>query len=137
MIPNNFYSPEAFRDAQRKILPSKTFCIDFENKRLSGKIDGTDALKQSIYMILRTERYRWLIYSRDYGAEFDELRNSPKSYIIPQLQRRITEALLTDDRITAVSGFKFEINKNIYSVTFEVTSNIADENITTTYDVEV
>lgn len=137
MIPNNFYPPETFRDAQRKILPSKTFYIDFENKRLSGKVDGIDALKQSIYMILQTERYRWLIYSRDYGAEFDELRNNPKTYIIPQLQRRITEALMVDDRITAVSGFKFETNKNIYSVTFEVTSNIADDKITQTYDVEV
>ena len=44
---------------------------------------------------------------------------------------------MADDRITAVSGFKFEVNKNIYSVTFEVASNIADEKITQTYDVEV
>ena len=44
MVPNNFYPPETFRDAQRKILPSKTFYIDFENRRLSGKVDGIDAL---------------------------------------------------------------------------------------------
>lgn len=40
--------------------------------------------------------------------------------MLPELERRISEALLQDDRITAVNQFQFAIEKKKYTVTFVV-----------------
>ena len=40
--------------------------------------------------------------------------------MIPELQRRITEALLTDDRIEAVTDFSFETEKGSVTAAFRV-----------------
>ncbi len=105
-------------------MPSKDFALDITNARVNGTIENMQELRQAIYFILNTERYEHLIYSWDYGVEFKDLIGQPYSYVIPELERRITEALLQDDRITAVDGFKFERNvggsKKKMHVTFVV-----------------
>ena len=40
--------------------------------------------------------------------------------MIPELQRRITEALLADDRIEAVTDFSFQTEKGSVTATFRV-----------------
>jgi hypothetical protein len=41
--------------------------------------------------------------------------------VIPELERRITEALMQDDRITDVYNFEFDTpKKNVVTVTFNV-----------------
>lgn len=102
-------------------LPSKTFQIDFQNKkRISGWIDGLEAVKQSIYMILNTERYGNLIHSWDYGVELQGLIGKPLSFCLPELPRRITEALMQDTRVKGVSDFKFDVQKSRVQTTFTV-----------------
>lgn len=93
--------------------PSKTYSI------VDGSIcDGLEAVKQTIELILNTERYKYTIYSWNYGIELNDLFGQPKSYVIPELQRRITEALTQDDRVKSVDNFEFEVNKKIVSVSF-------------------
>lgn len=106
--------------------PSKTFKIDFENNRIDGIIDGKEALKQSIYMILNTERYKNLIFSWNYGAEIIDLIGKPNTYVIPELDRRITEALMQDDRILDVSGFEFTKRRRSLHVKFTVYSKFGE-----------
>ena len=55
--------------------PSKTFRI--HGGRIEGTIDGLDAVRQSIELILTTERFLWPIFSSDYGAELEELIGDP------------------------------------------------------------
>ena len=43
----------------------------------------------------------------EYGVELADLFGKPLSYALPEVERRITEALLQDDRITAVHDFTF------------------------------
>lgn len=99
-------------------IPSKTYKLDMENNRITGYTDELDAIKQSIYLILNTERYEWLIYSWDYGLEVNDLYGKDMNYVISEVQRRIIEALLQDDRITSVDNFNFERNRNKLNVTF-------------------
>ncbi|MCC0648588.1 DUF2634 domain-containing protein, partial [Clostridioides sp. ZZV15-6598] len=67
-----------------------------------------EALKQTIFLILNTERYEHLIYSRNYGVELNDLIGEPMTFVIPELERRIKEALVQDDRIENVDNFEFE-----------------------------
>lgn len=122
MTPITIYTPERFGTSKKAASPSLTYKIDFENKRIVGTVDGIEALKQAIYLILSTERYRFLIYSWDFGIKLEDLYDQPKTYIIPQLQTRITDALMQDDRIIGLSNFKFNVRRGIYSVTFDVSS---------------
>ncbi|EQG36946.1 hypothetical protein QIO_1098 [Clostridioides difficile DA00129] len=88
--------------------PSKTFKLNIEKNRVDGICDDVEALKQTIFLILNTERYEHLIYSRNYGVELNDLIGEPISYVIPELERRITEALIQDDRIENIDNFEFQ-----------------------------
>ena len=94
-----------------KTQPSLTYALDIEHGRIRGMVDELESLRQAIYLILSTERYAYLIYSWNYGVELVELIGQPKEYALPEIKRCITEALLQDDRITAVDGFEFETGK--------------------------
>ncbi|HGL4193800.1 DUF2634 domain-containing protein, partial [Clostridioides difficile] len=88
--------------------PSKTFKLNMERNKVDGICDDVEALKQTIFLTLNTERYQHLIYSWNYGAELNDLIGEPISYVIPELERRIKEALIQDDRIENVDNFQFE-----------------------------
>ncbi|MFR0929433.1 MAG: DUF2634 domain-containing protein [Monoglobus pectinilyticus] len=120
MTPKTAISPEIFKSFEFKSTPSKTYKIDFEQNRIIGMADEVEAVEQAIYFILRTERYKYIIYSRDYGIELEDLYGKQKQYVIPQLGKRILDALMQDDRITSVSGFSFSCEQNKYTVKFTV-----------------
>ena len=100
--------------------PSKTFKLNIEKNRVDGICDDVEALKQTIFLILNTERYQHLIYSRNYGVELNDLIGEPISYVIPELERRITEALIQDDRIENIDNFEFQNIKGKVQCRFSV-----------------
>ena len=111
--------------------PSNTFFIDFEKGRISGFIDEKEAVKQAIMLILNTERYKFLIYSWNYGAEFEALIGTHPDIVEDEAERLISEALLQDDRITAVYDFEFSRNRDTLLVNFKVDSIYGDIDIET------
>ena len=119
MIPSNLNSGNDLIDAVSVADAELTF---FANKDdiISGKVDGIEALKQTIAVILNVERYTYLIYSWNFGTEFNDLIGQDTAYVCPEIIRRITEALTQDDRITGISDWKFEKNKTSISASFTV-----------------
>ena len=113
------------------IEPSNTFFIDFEKGRISGFVDEREAVKQAIMLILNTERYKFLIYSWNYGVELEELIGTHPDIVEDEVERLISEALLQDDRITAVYDFEFSRNKDTLLVSFKVDSIYGDIDIET------
>lgn len=110
-------------------LPSRTLKLDHDWKTITGTIDQIQAVEQSVFLILSTERYFWLIFSWNYGVELHDLIGKDPEYCIPEIERRIREALLQDDRITAVENFQFEINKKKVLTTFTVISIFGNINV--------
>ena len=102
-------------------MPSYDFGLNTENNRVNGIVAELEAVKQAIYLILSTERYEHSIYSADYGVEFNDLIGEDTEWVIPELEMRIKEALMMDDRITDVNNFAFEIPEpRIILITFTV-----------------
>ena len=96
-------------DITVKELPSKTHRMElYEGNYILGFVDSLKAMEQAIYKIIRTERYKYIIYSWNYGIELEDLFGMPVEYCAVELERRISEALLQDNRITAVNGFEFD-----------------------------
>ena len=106
---------------------SKTYKLDIAGNSILGYTDGIDAIKQAVYLILNTERYKYLIYSWDYGIELEELYGMPIPYVLPELKRRITEALTQDTRIKDVSGFAFESRGCRVIASFNISTIYGDE----------
>lgn len=116
MIPKNIFLLEDFEIEEQ---PSKTYKMYLEQEVINGFTDGLDAMKQTIYMILNTERYQYIIYSWNYGIELADLFGEPVTYVCPELERRIIEALTQDERILLVDAFSFDLSvKGKVHVTF-------------------
>ena len=106
-----------------------------EVDRINGYIDDLEAVVQAVYLILSTERYKFIIYSWDFGVELVDLIGQPMPYVISELPRRITEALTQDNRIDDVVDFEFEQNGKRLLTKFTVVSNVG--NVSTELEVEV
>lgn len=63
-----------------------------------------------------------MIYSWNYGIELKDLYGRARGYVCSELPRRITEALLQDDRILSVSDFRFSGKGNVIAVSFVLTT---------------
>ena len=101
-------------------MPTLTYRIDLKGNRVQNWVDGQEAMRQAIFKILQTERYRYnKIYSNNYGIELVDLFGMPKAFVVAEVERRIREALLWDERIIAVKNFTFESDKSSVLVQFQ------------------
>ncbi len=82
---------------------NKTYCMMIEDEKVIGSTDDIAAIEQAIYKILNTERYKYVIYSWNYGVELADLFGKPIPWVFSELPRRIREALVQDDRINDVT----------------------------------
>ena len=121
MIP---VSSSTFSDFTIEEESSKTFRLSGD--KIIGTVDKLEALKQSIYIMLNTERYDHLIYSWDFGLDVKDLFGQDIGYVYPELKRRIEECLLQDDRILMVDTFSFEKKRGAVTVKFTVHSTLGD-----------
>ncbi|MGO4371543.1 DUF2634 domain-containing protein [Paenibacillus sp. 2TAB19] len=102
---------------------SRTYRLDTAANRIIGLTDGLDAVRQSVYKILQTERYRFFCYSADYGVELEGLVGADPGFVRSELKRRISEALLQDERISEVNDFSIEIDGDGAKAAFTVVSD--------------
>ena len=98
MIPSTVgFLDKDFEIAQQ---PGMTYRMQTGEKRVRGYTDGRE-----------TERYQYAMYSWNYGIELIDLLGEPVTYVCPELKRRITEALLWDNRIKSVDDFQFTFSQ--------------------------
>lgn len=107
-------------------LPGRTFRLDFKTNTIKGFLDGKEAVKQAIILILSTERIEKEIYSWNYGVEINRLIGKPPVLVQARLANTITDALLQDDRITAVRDFRFSTDKNQAYASFTAETSEGD-----------
>ncbi|WP_138755127.1 DUF2634 domain-containing protein [Paenibacillus sinopodophylli] len=101
---------------------SVTYKLDWTNKRIVGKTDSLDAVKQAVFKILQTERYDFFIYSADYGAELQDLVGEAPTFVRSEMERRIREAIMQDERVSGVTDFQFDVADDLASIRFTVVS---------------
>lgn len=107
------------QDFEIEEQPSLTYKMNMDDTVIRGYTDELEAVKQAVYKIIMTERYQYIMYSWNYGIELMDLYGEPITYVCPELKRRISEALLWDDRIQSVDSFEFDFpQKGIVHVTF-------------------
>lgn len=109
-------------DLEVTTLPSKNYMMQIENERVKGYCDKKDGVAQAIYKILNTERYQYIIYSWNYGITLKDLFGKPVNYACAEIERRIKDALLVDDRINSCTDFEFDTSER-HTVKVSFTAN--------------
>ena len=125
MLPNanaNTENVEILSDFSFKEPTSNTYKLNYNKNDLKGFVDNLAAVKQAIYFILNIERYEYLIYDWDYGFQISDLIGSEINSILPEIQNRITDALIQDTRIISVNNFSFDVQKNKVTAYFTVST---------------
>lgn len=124
----------------------KTYEYDFTTEEfvldLDGHVvvlDGTNALKQCIEKIWRTERYLFLIYDGNYGADvIATIRagNTDAALLLTDLNRVVVEGAMSDPRSVLVTDIEFTLDDAHNPTTVEIQCNLLDIfGVTTALDV--
>lgn len=101
--------------------PSKTWIIDRNTMQVSGMDKGLEAVRQAVEIALNVERYRWTIYSANYGSELDGLVGEDEAYIIAEIPRLVEGALSPDSRVVSVDDYTYtRTDANSLTVSFTV-----------------
>lgn len=90
------------------IIIPKEYGINYNTGQLTGKIvEGIEAVKVWVYLTLNVERYKYIIYSWDYGNELDSIIGTsfPLDYLQIEYQRLIEDALFVNPYITNITNF--------------------------------
>ncbi len=108
MVPNNVVAvnDEVVFDRYQ----NNNYKMNIKKEDVKGYVDNIEAMPQVIYKILNTQRYQYMIYSWNYGIELDDLLGEDVRYVCSEIEYRVKEALLQDDRITEVHSFTFDTN---------------------------
>ena len=113
LLPDSSTSDTGTVISKAELLPNKTYKMLVSDEQVMGALeDKLTAVQQAAYKILNTERYKHVIYSWNYGVELQDLFGKPIPYVLSEIPRRITEALLQDDRINAVTDFDLSFEKD-------------------------
>lgn len=87
--------------------PSRTWIIDRDTMQVAGMDEGLEAARQAVEIALNVERFRWTIYSANFGSELDELVGQDEALITAEIPRLVEGALSQDDRVIQVEGYAF------------------------------
>lgn len=121
---------ENLEEEEQKV--PKEYEIDFEKGKLTGRIvEGSEAIKTWIWLALMTQRYRYLIYSWDYGTEFEDFigETHSKEYINSEARRMVEECLSVNPHITGIENFECELRDENIAIRFKVLTVYGEEDI--------
>lgn len=113
--------------------PSLTWIADPATRRLRGRGDNFEAVRQAVEVIVNVERFHWQIYTPNFGIDLDGLLGSDPGFAASELQRRLTDAFLPDNRILGISDFSYVFQDT--TLTAEVTVNTVFGPVQTTVEV--
>lgn len=134
-----FMDPQVVEStSSTKELPiPKEYAWDFETGDFllaDGKfivLQGLEAIEVWIYKALVTERYRYLIYSWNFGSELDTLVGSTYSRAVTQseAERFIKECLLVNPYITEVKNIKIHFSDDTLAASFTAVTQYGEVSV--------
>lgn len=110
--------------------PSLTWRLDPAQGRITGRLDGREAVQQAAAKILQTQRFRHLIYTANYGSELSRLVGMNPVFVQSEAARMIEEALTQDDRITGIENVQATAAGDSLLIEFTVISTYGSFDMT-------
>ena len=124
-----FIDNEEEDEQEENLYIPREYGINFETGQLSGKIvEGYDALLVWAWLALQTPRYRYYIYSENYGQEYEDLIGKSYSTELTdsELERMTEECLTENPYITGIENFSCVKIEEKVTVTFSLITELGD-----------
>lgn len=121
LLPAYIEDEAELAELEEEIKQPKEYGVDFETGQLTGEIvEGKEAIKVWIWFALQTPRYRYYIYTWDYGSEFEDLigQGYTEEYIEAEAQRMTEDCLLVNENIQSISEFAVSMKNDTLTVSF-------------------
>lgn len=104
--------PEGYDDFSQdftiKKPATRTYRLSFDGTPSFGMLDGLEAMKQAIFLILNTDRFQYELYSWNYGVELIDKLGQPNSLLLQsKIKSAVVEALQQDGRVQSVDAVSF------------------------------
>ncbi|MBD5153795.1 MAG: DUF2634 domain-containing protein [Oscillibacter sp.] len=106
--------------------PSLTWIADPVTNRLRGRGDNWVAVRQAVEVIVNVERFKWQIYTPNFGTDYDGLLGTEPGYAASELRRRLEDAFLPDNRILGIRDYAYTFKDVSLTVTFTVDTVFGD-----------
>ena len=122
--------PQSSIDLSRGIVfqdqPSLTWIADPVTNRLRGREDNWEAVRQAVEVIVNVERFKWQIYTPNFGTDYDGLLGTDPGYAASELRRRLEDAFLPDNRILGIEDYAYTFKDVSLTVTFTALTVFGD-----------
>lgn len=122
--------PQSNIDLSRGIVfqdqPSLTWIADPVTNRLRGRGDNWEAVRQAVEVIVNVERFKWQIYTPNFGTDYDGLLGTEPGYAASELRRRLEDAFLPDNRILGIKDYVYSFKDVSLTVTFTALTVFGD-----------
>lgn len=112
----------------------REYGIDFETGQLTDTIvEGLEAIKVWIWNCLHTERFRYAIYSWQYGAEYEQYIGQvvTDEYLQSDCQSETEDALMVNPYITGLSDFSAKLEDTTLHISFVVETSLGEMEVDT------
>ena len=106
--------------------PSLTWIADPVTNRLRGRGDNWEAVRQAVEVIVNVERFKWQIYTPNFGTDYDGLLGTEPGYAASELRRRLEDAFLPDNRILGIKDYAYTFQDVSLTVTFTALTVFGD-----------
>lgn len=129
-----FVTDEEIAQATPEVTASsiREYELDFKTGRLTGRIvTGVDALCVWAYLALKAKRYRWVIYSWQYGEEYTNLigYSFDEDYLYSEVKRYIEECLFVNEHITGIEDLTVnQVNEMLY-IRFRMITDVGSKEV--------
>lgn len=131
LYPTDTATTTELAETTAEVTFGKSWRFDFDKgdfvQTPTGKVatsEDEDAWLEWCQKAILTDRYRYLIYGRNHGQEFEDLirRNLNRVGNESEIKRIITECLMVDPRTASVDNFTFIWDGDRCFFTCQVTS---------------
>ncbi len=126
-------TPSTTKQTSNESVILKEYNFNINNSKYNGGIvEGIEALKIWITKALKTERYKFLIYSWQFGNESQSLIGMKVStaFLKTELKRYIEECLMIHEDINGIKDLSVLQNKDILTINFTVLTKYGEVNET-------
>ena len=106
--------------------------IDFNTGQLTGEIvTDLEAIKVWVWCVLKTERYRYPIYSWQYGTEYEQYfgETVPQEYLQHDCKTETEEALKVNPYIRGISNFLAVMERSHLKISFTLETDYGNAEV--------
>lgn len=103
--------------------------VDFNSGQLTGElVSGKKAIKAWIWKAMMTERFRYAIYSWNYGSELDSYigKYLTEEYRKTDIKLALEDTLLVNENITEIRNYKAELKKDVLYLSFTAVTKFGE-----------